>query len=48
MKLSKQKKEELITILKEMSEVPIIGESKKSDLPSPTVLKFSKAERFDG
>jgi hypothetical protein len=22
--------------------------SKRSDLPSPTILKFSKAERFDG
>ena len=23
-------------------------ESKRSDLPSPTPLRFSKAERFDG
>ncbi len=25
-----------------------VKESKRSDLPSPTPLRFSKAERFDG
>lgn len=44
--------EELIEVLKELQKVPVnvdLGkDNKKSDFPSPTILKYSKAERYDG